>query len=289
MKAFSIRSVLAMAVVAGWACMACAAITPFGSGVDAYFGSQGTVYQDANPLTLTPFTSPGTAPLYPVGSPLPSVPAPPTPLVTTPFGNPFQGAPSTSLFNDGLPPATFAEAKSLITDNFNPAGTSVADAAINIPYWRLRQGPSAPAYAFEQLNFYADYMVYTPIPLAGSTPGIPLFIMGNVVSGGNAQFDAQITYTWADVTADGAIIPASAVTLGTLSYQWSQAGGGTFSQTLYSTGSLSPAPSTAGVLELTGYAWIAGDPFDITITPEPGTLSLLAVGGLALVRRRKKT
>ena len=288
MKTFSIQCVLAIAVVAGGACAAHAAITQGGSGVDAFFGSQGTAIQATNPNTLPPFTSPGTGPLYTAGLPLPSLPAPPTPLVMTSFGNPFQPTASTSTFNDGGSPVDFAAAKSTIADNYNPLGTSVADVAIDIPYWRLEQGPGAPLYAFEQLNFYADYLVLTSTPLAGSTPSIPLYIEGTVVSGGNVQFDAQITYTWYDVNADGTVDASSMAPLGTLRYQWLQAGGGSFNQTLYNTGTLSSAPSTAGLLELTGYAWIAGDPFEITITPEPATLSLLALGALAIMRRRRR-
>jgi hypothetical protein len=285
MKAFSIQSVLVMAVVAGGACTAHATITRLTSGVDAYFGSQGTGYQDADPSSLLPFTPPATGPLYPAGSPLPNVPSVVTPL----GGNPFQGTPWISTFNDGLPPAALAAAGSKITDNFNSGGTLVEDVSIAIPYWRLEQGPSASAYAYEQLDFYATYGVYSPpAPLAGSAANIPLFIFGNVVTGGNVQFDAQVTYTWYDTTSDGAIIPGSQVTLGTLSCQWSQLGGGSFSLPLSFAGTLLPAPSTAGRLDLTGYAWIAGDPFEITIVPEPASLSLLALGSLALLRRRRQ-
>ncbi|MEI8196225.1 MAG: PEP-CTERM sorting domain-containing protein [Phycisphaerae bacterium] len=288
MKAASIRTILAVAVAAGAASAAQATIAPVGSGVDAFFGSQGTGYMASNPSYV--FTPPASGPLYVAGTPLPGVPAPPTPMVTTAFGNPFQVISSTSFFSDGLPLTTRTVAASKIVDNYNPVGTLVQDAAIDIPFWRLHQAAGASLYAYEQLNFYADYQVFTATPLLGSAPLIPLFVSGSVVSGGNVQFDAAITYSWADyINTSGALGPPT--TLGTIYYQWQQIGGGIFSVLVPSTGTLASTPlgSTAGILELTGYAYLAGDPFDITITPEPASAGLLVLGGTALLLRRRRS
>jgi MYXO-CTERM domain-containing protein len=202
-------------------------------------------------------------------------------------GNPFQGTPSFAGFNDGQPLASVATAKSVIGDVFNPSPINVADQAINIPYWNLYQAAGASLYAYEQLNFAADYQILTASPLLGGVSTVPLSIVGSVVGGGNLQFDATMTYTWADINTAG--IVGSPTTLGSLTYRFTQTGGGAFSQTLLPVGTLAPTPllSTAGILEITGYAYLAGDPFEVTVTPEPAALSLLALGAMTLRRTRR--
>lgn len=71
-----------------------------------------------------------------------------------------------------------------------------------------------------------------------------------------------------------------------------QLGGGAFSTPLFSSGSLAATPAGDGILSLDGYMWLAGEPSDITATPEPSTLVLLAVSTIGLLaygwRRRRQ-
>ena len=266
---------------------AAGSISQAGSGMKAYFGSQGTAYQDSDP-TGAVFTSPPVGP-YTAGSPLPNLPLTPAPLVYPGgYGIPFAGGGQFSSFNDNLGAGVSTIAQSLIDDSFNPGGTLTQDATVVFPFWVLAQQPSAPAYAFEQINFVDDYFVTNS--LGGSTPNFPLNVFGTVVGGAGAyaQVDVLMDYTWCDVNADGTL-NGTPVSLGTLTYQFLQLGGGTFSTTITSVGSLAPSPSAAGVLEITGYAWVAGDPSEINVslTPEPASLGLLMTVGMFLRRRRR--
>ena len=60
-----------------------------------------------------------------------------------------------------------------------------------------------------------------------------------------------------------------------------------WSDVVYPTGPLLGTPTGPGVLELTGYAYVAGDPVDINIqsVPEPSTLVLLSLAGLVVLGR----
>jgi len=263
------------------------------SGVQAYFGSQGAGYEASDPVGST-WTAPGAGPYTP-GSPLPNLPAVPTPIVfPSPQGNTFGGPTGdTSTFNDAFVggPTT---ATSNIAANFNASPTVVSDAYISIPSWNLTQSPTAPSYAYDQLNFVADYGVYDPsLNLLGSTPSIPLLVSGTVSpsTGSYTQFDAQFTYTWVPTNNTAYSPTGPAVTLGTLAYTYQSFGGGPFSQTINSTGSLLAAPSNWGLLEITGYAYLAGDPSSISISapvPEPSSLGILTIGLAAMGRRWRR-
>ena len=78
---------------------------------------------------------------------------------------------------------------------------------------------------------------------------------------------------------------------GSLTWNWLQLGGGAFSTPLFSSGSLAATPAGDGILSLDRYMWLAGEPSDITATPEPSTLVLLAVSTIGLLaygwRRRQ--
>ncbi len=125
-----------------------ASIAPAGvDGVQAFFGSQGTGYQDDDPLygPWTPASTPGPSG-YPVAAPLPGVPTPPPPTpITYPgsFGQPFQTTGAVSNFTDfPFTPTSFGTTK--IVDVVNPAGTNVWDAAIT-GVLRLAQSAARPA------------------------------------------------------------------------------------------------------------------------------------------------
>ncbi len=264
-------------------------MTLLDSGVQAYFGSQGSVYEASDPAAL-PWTAPGTGPYTP-GLPLPNVPGAPTPLVyPTPSGNAFGGAGYTSNFNDGFSQPTTAS--STIQANYNPSPAVTSDANIQIPSWTLAQSPGAPSYAYEQLDFAADYMVNGGV-LGGSTPNFPLYISGNtsIATGvpSYAQLDGVVTYTWATYNLITGVL-GTPQPLGQLDYSFLQPSNvGPFSGTAISSGSLLATPASQGLLEITGEMWVAGDPYSISVTsvPEPSSIGLLAIG-IGMMGRRKR-
>jgi hypothetical protein len=269
-------------------------ITRTGSGVEARFASQSDAYQDSDPTGLTPFSPVGPG-LYPGSAPLPGLPAAPVASIIPPGGNPFANGGWSSLFNDGAPNPT--KAQSVIDDFISATPTVTSDIRIAIPGWRLFQVPTATGYAYEQLNFGTNYLfTFNPGLGASAAPALPVFINGSVVGGPGTyvQFDGLINYTWLPVSVNtaGVVTPAGApVPLGTLSYAFTQLGGGPFNQTLTSSGSLLATPIGDGILALDGHMWIAGDPFDFNVTtvPEPASVGMLGMGALtlAICRRRK--
>ncbi|MBC7784153.1 MAG: PEP-CTERM sorting domain-containing protein [Burkholderiales bacterium] len=261
-----------------------ASFVPLGSGVQRYFGSQSNAYTDSVPAAAW-----GAVPIgpYTAGSTITGVPAAPgSTIYPTYNGLPFQTTPSSWQFIDTFAgTAAFTASRSTIAGSFNPTGTLTSDAEVNIFNWHIEQGPAATGYAYEQLNFGSGYGVTAnPTGLGGATPALPLPISGIVQAGGYAQFDAVINYAWIPTTP--LFVPTGpAVSLGSLSYTFLQPGGGTFS-----TGTLLASPIGDGILELSGHMWVAGDPFDMTVgpLPEPTSLAVLAIGAMAMLRRRTK-
>ena len=293
MKSTLVFLAAAGVTVLGVAWAEAANLMPLSAGVEARFGSQSNVYTDSDPASLT-VNAPGAGP-YTAGLPLPGHSATlGSGLYSSTWGNGFQiaaGGPWTSNFVDTLVGTTgFTAATSQISDIYFQVHAFTADAQITFPAWRFVQGPAAPGYAFEQLNFRNAYHVTANAAgMLGSTPVAPLNVNGSIKNPGNyAQFDAQMAYWWTPVNA--AMVPTGpAAPLGSLSYSVLATGVGPFAITAPSTGTIFPTPAGDGILELNGYAYIAGDPFEMNISvPEPTSLALIPAAGLLLLLRRRR-
>jgi hypothetical protein len=276
-------------------------MTPIGSGVQSRFASQSQGYMDSDPAGLNPWAFSG-AGIYATGLPIPGLPAAPAPTVAPAPGNPFGGGGWTSNFNDGAGPGFSTKATSTLDDSYIPAPTLISDTRVVIVNWTMLQDPLAAGYAYNQLNFGANYVVTNNIALLGSTPNFPLYVSGSTAGGvGNfAKFDAVINYTWIpgkyDFPGPGGTfyVAGPNVSLGTLAYTYFNNSGGTFAASLNSSGALAGTTDTDGILSITGHMWIAGDPFQFNVTsvPLPATfwpgLILLAglIGREAIYRRK---
>ncbi|MGA2440085.1 MAG: hypothetical protein ABSH08_03945 [Tepidisphaeraceae bacterium] len=256
-----------------------------GSGVQAYFGSQSSLYEAADPTAL-PWPAPGPGPYNPAAG-LPNVPPPPgVPVWPTFSGNAFQGSGWVSNFNDLLGTNSYTAATSVITDSYTPSPTLTQDASIQIPAWRLYQAPAAPGYAYEQLDLAAAYAVIGGT-LGGSTPNFPLYINGSTAT--YAQFGVVLKYFWTPSNNSAFTASGPTVSLGTLDYSF-LTGGGPFATTVTSTGNLFPTPTSQGILEISGEMWLAGDPVDITVStvPEPASFGLLTVASILMLKRHRR-
>jgi hypothetical protein len=275
-------------------------VVPLGSltggvtaGASGFFGTQSNAFHLADPAAT--FTGAGTpGPYLPAGAgvPLPGVPAPPTPVYYPSMAAPAwpeqfnQPGGYTFHFTDGSTSATTqitnATANAgLTTDafiNFGPTGNP----------WAFDQGSSAVGYGYEQINFDAQFAVLPGLVLNGiAAPNLPILITGTSDNGLYAQFDAAVTYTFIPTNTTWVPI-GSPSTLGTIDYTWIQQPVTTsWSDVVYPTGPLAGTTTGPGVLELTGYAYVAGDPVDLNIqsVPEPSTLVLLALAGLGVLGR----
>lgn len=262
-------------------------ITRQGSGVTAMFASQSQSFTNSDPVGIVWGPAPGFGP-YAANAIIPGLPVPPTPAIVPPIGNAFAGGGWTSVFNDNLGTFNYTAAQGTIDDIIAAIPTTTADVQLQLQNWRLQQAAAAPGYAYMQFNFGSNYLfTFNPGLGAAANPAVPLLVAGNTQGlTSYAQFDAVINYDWLPVSINSSgVITQTGPTqsLGALSYAWQVLGPGPFSLSLPSTGSLAGVPIGDGILSLTGFAWMAGDPVDISVTavPEPTTSLGLACFGLA--------
>ena len=275
-------------------------ITRQGSGMEAMFASQSDGFTASDPIGVIWGFSAGIGP-YTAGLILPSLPTPPAPSITPAGGNAFANGGWTSVFNDNNGSTAFTASQVTLDDSVAVIPTTTADVQILFQNWRLQQGPSALGYAYCQVNFGSNYIFSPNVPglAAAANPAIPLLVSGQTIGlSSYAQFEAVINYDWIPATVNSAGVVTQTgplQSLGALSYSWSVTGPGPFNLSLPSTGSLAATPTGDGILSLTGFAYVAGDPVDITVTsvPEPSTWVTaacgFACGVFSLLRRRHST
>jgi hypothetical protein len=264
-------------------------VVPIGSGVEAVCGSQSDAYQNSDPPAIV--FGPAGYGSYTPGLVLPNAPAAPAGGSLTLPGNAFAGGGYGSSFIDGQHTTAYSQ----IDDHVASAPTLLSDVSIGagfsgMPLLSLNQSSIATGYAYDQLTFGSNYIVYNG-SLGPSTANLPLFIDGSVQPGGGnyAQFDGLVDYWWTPVTYTPGqttfIVNGTPQYLGDVTYTFTQNGGGTFNQTLNSLTNLSATTFGDGILSLDGHMWVAGDPSSITVSavPEPSTFVLLAAGALCLL------
>jgi hypothetical protein len=105
-----------------------------------------------------------------------------------------------------------------------------------------------------------------------------------LATGGWAQFGAEVNYWWLD-TIPGTIIVSNTTLLGTLVYDFKVTSTSSFSQWVNHNNPALLGATGNGFLMITGSAFVAGDPFSITVmsVPEPTTAVMLGIGVIGLV------
>jgi PEP-CTERM motif len=254
------------------------------SNADAYFGSQSDVYQASNPTGLNPWTPVGLGPYF--GTALPGVPAPPGGNSVPSNVTPLAPSPATASFNDGSGNLANSTIVALVT----PPGNNMNDAQIALSMQLTQSGST---YAYEQVNYSADYSLTNGPNGAGFISGV---LAGNVsrsyavsgTVGSFADFGGQMNF-W-DVPVSG-----PATLLGQLVFSYNNTSPGAFSTVVTGSGFIGLPPGyidNPETLRITGDFFVAGDPSSITVesVPEPSSLVLTALGivGLFVAARRRQ-
>jgi PEP-CTERM motif-containing protein len=253
------------------------------SNVDTFFGSQSDAYQNSNPVAGS-WSAIGPGPYAGPGLPA-GVPAAPAGNVVPSNITPLAPTPSISSFNDGGGNL----ANSGIVAYVGGPNSLVDDAQIGM-FMNLTQTGSS-AYAYEQLNYAADYSLTNIVDAAGVLTGASpsnvsrsFAISGSV--GSWVEFGGIMNF-W-DVPTAGA-----PTLLGSLLFSYYNASPGTFSTVVSSSSLIGSTPVTnPDLIRVTGDFFVAGDPSSISVqsVPEPSSLLLAALGivGLLTVARRRR-
>ena len=300
------RSFFARVVTASLVVAVAASGTAFGqitgivsSDVEGYFGTTSDAFQLAEGPTIPPWAAngPGFYPIFGLPNVPPLYPGFPNPILSIPTNISY--APTVHFpafgFSDGTTTATYS-----IVGGVSGLGTSTGDAYTllgppsKLPFI-INQPPTASGYAYEQVNFATVYSVGAGGLAGGTPPPRPYLVAGNLATGGYAQFAAEVNY-WFLTTIPGTVVVNSTTFLGSLQYNAQFTNfTGNFSTTVnYAPTTLLGATGN-GFLVITGDAFVAGDPFSLTVqaVPEPSTLVLGILGacliGIACRLRLRRT
>jgi hypothetical protein len=226
---------------------------------------------------------PGTALLAPSG--------PSTTLFGLGPGVNFQSTPVNQAFNDGLPIPQRANSVSVITHTYPLLPTNrLEDIHVDLPLFGVKQATGATGYVASQLNFISSYVISGTALGGGGFPVPAIVAKGKFGPAGYAQFQAVFNYTFTPFGSTSNLgVP---VPLGNITYDFNATPPGLpFSFSVPGVNNLINHTSTAnGLLDIHGYAWIAGDPFELEISttvPEPVSLVLFVVPALLMGRPRR--
>jgi hypothetical protein len=272
------------------------------SDVEGFFGSQSDLFQQSEgPINPTWPASPF-PPLYALSGP-PNVPAlfggfpnPAFPLTQNiGFAAPAGHSPGTP-FTDGTTDAGYH-----IVGGTGGPMTSTNDAGVLFPgtngLW-VTQPASATGYAYEQVEFAMDFGVGLAGLAAGNAGPRSFLVSGTIVPGGVAQFGAEVNYWWQPtiVNTITGVLQANgpAASLGQLQYSFTTGATSfaTLVPSIVASRPLAATPLGQGILEITGNAFVAGDPYSISVpsVPEPSSAAVMAIGmaglGWFALRRR---
>jgi hypothetical protein len=239
--------------------------------------------QQSDPVPLAPWGGTAGFGTYPLSGPANVPVIAPQPLFPATLGpaNGFAPAGWSSTFSD--PPTGTVSQSNIIANP--PGGANVADGNAQIDF--LLNNPTT-TYAYHQVSFSLDYLATGP--LGGGIAGAPTFLVTGTTTGPGsyAQVAGVANYFWTDINSAGVVGPSTP--LGSLEYNWSQIGPGSFANVpvnpLSSSNLLSTPPgATNGVLSIVGEFFVAGDPAVISVTavPEPTGWTAAACGAMALL------
>ena len=97
-----------------------------------------------------------------------------------------------------------------------------------------------------------------------------------------AQFGAEVNYWWQPILPGSTLPNGPASLLGQLEYSYSTSASSfaTLVPSIVASRPLAATPLGLGILEITGNAFVAGDPYTISVqsVPEPSSAAIMGIG-----------